>query len=77
LLQIEQQQQNEVRSLLKEQKEKFSDVPKVTNLIEHKDELTQREPVRCKHLAYSNTCECKNLWLRRSALSGDEARKQA
>ena len=26
----------------------FSDVSKVTNLIEHKVELTEREPVRCK-----------------------------
>jgi len=42
------EQQNEVRSLLREYKEIFSDVPKVTNLIEHKVELTQREPVRCK-----------------------------
>jgi len=41
-------QQNEVRSLLREYTEIFSDVPKVTNLIEHKVELTQREPVRCK-----------------------------
>jgi len=32
----------------REYKEIFSDVPKVTNLIEHKVELTQREPVRCK-----------------------------
>jgi len=42
------EQQNEVRSLLREYTEIFSDVPKVTNLIEHKVELTQREPVRCK-----------------------------
>ena len=42
------EQRDEVRSLLREYKEIFSDVPKVTNLIEHKVELTQREPVRCK-----------------------------
>jgi len=42
------EQQDEVRSLLREYKEIFSDVPKVTNLIEHKVELTQREPIRCK-----------------------------
>jgi len=42
------EQQNEVRSLLSGYKEIFSDVPKVTNLIEHKVELTQREPVRCR-----------------------------
>jgi len=42
------EQQDEVRSLLTEYKEIFSDVPKVSNLIEHKVELTQREPVRCK-----------------------------
>ena len=41
-------QQDEVRSLLREYKAIFSDVPKVTNLIEHKVELTEREPVRCK-----------------------------
>ena len=42
------EQQDEVRSLLREYKEIFSDVPKVTNLIEHKVELTKRKPVRCK-----------------------------
>ena len=42
------EQQDEVRSLLRDYKEIFSDVPKVTNLIEHKVELTEREPVRCK-----------------------------
>ena len=42
------EQQDEVISLLREYKEIFSDVPKVTNLVEHKVELTQREPVRCK-----------------------------
>jgi len=42
------EQRDEVRSLLREYKEIFSDVPKVTNLIEHKVELTLREPVRCK-----------------------------
>jgi len=42
------EQQNEVRSLLREYTEIFSDIPKVTNLIEDKVELTQREPVRCK-----------------------------
>ena len=42
------EQHEEVRSLLTEYKEIFSDVPKVTNLIEHKVELTQRGPVRCK-----------------------------
>jgi len=42
------EQQDKIRSLLREYKEIFSDVPKVTNLIEHKVELTQRKPVRCK-----------------------------
>ena len=42
------EKQDEVRSLLREYKEIFSDVPNVTNLIRHKVELTQREPVRCK-----------------------------
>ena len=42
------EQQDEVRLLLREYKDIFSDVPKVTNLIEHKVELTEREPVRCK-----------------------------
>jgi len=42
------EKQDEVRSLLREYKEIFSDVPNVTNLIQHKVELTQREPVRCK-----------------------------
>jgi len=42
------EQQDEISSLLTEYKEIFSDVSKVTNLIEHEVELTQREPVRCK-----------------------------
>ena len=42
------EQQDKVRSLLRKYKEIFSDVPKVTNLIEHKAELTEREPVSCK-----------------------------
>jgi len=42
------EEQDEVRSLLREYREIFSDVPKVTNLIEHKVELTQREPIRYK-----------------------------
>jgi len=42
------EQQDEVRSLLREYKEIFSEVAIVTNLTEHKVELTQREPVRCK-----------------------------
>ena len=33
---------------MREYKEIFSVVPKVTNFTEHKVELTQREPVRCK-----------------------------
>ena len=46
------EQQDEVRSLLREYKEIFSDVPKVTNLTEHKVELTEREPVRRKATPY-------------------------
>ena len=42
------EQQDEVRSLLRGYKEILSDVPKVTNIIEHKVELTQREPIRYK-----------------------------
>ena len=53
------EQQDEVRSLLREYKEIFSDVPKVTNLIEHKIELTQREPVRCK--AYPTPYKMKEI----------------
>jgi len=40
-------QQDEVRSLLREYKAIFSDVPKVTNIIEHKPELSQKEPACC------------------------------
>ena len=44
-LDLSSEQQDEVGSLLREYKEIFSDVPKVTNLIEHKVELTRREPI--------------------------------
>jgi len=39
---------NQVKNLLVEYKEIFSDVPKVTHLIEHKVELTESEPVKRK-----------------------------
>jgi len=38
----------ELKQLLKEYKQMFSDVPTVTHLAEHKVELTQSEPVKCK-----------------------------
>jgi len=38
----------ELKQLLKEYKQIFSDVPTVTHLVEHKVELTQSEPVKCK-----------------------------
>ena len=34
--------------MLNEYRQIFSDVPTVTHLVEHKVELTQTEPVRCK-----------------------------
>ena len=37
-----------VKDLLIEYEEVFSDVPKVTHLIEHKAELTESEPVERK-----------------------------
>ena len=43
---LSQEKRDEVRTLLREYREIFSDVPTVTNLMEHKLELTQREPVR-------------------------------
>jgi len=42
------EQQTEVKQLLSEYREIFSDVPTVTHLIEHKVELTENEPVRHK-----------------------------
>jgi len=42
------EQRNQVKDLLVEYKEIFSDVPKVTHLIEHKVELTESEPVKKK-----------------------------
>ena len=42
------EQQEQVKKLLMEVKEIFSDVPKVTHLIEHKVELTEKEPVKQK-----------------------------
>jgi len=37
-----------LKQLLKEYKQIFSDVPTVTHLVEHKVQLTQSEPVKCK-----------------------------
>jgi len=39
---------SEIRELLDEYNEIFSDVPRVTHLIEHKVELTETEPVKHK-----------------------------
>jgi len=44
------EQQAEIREILNEYQDIFSDVPKVTNLIEHKVQLTGTEPV--KHKSY-------------------------
>ena len=41
-------QKRQAMSLLMEYADIFSDVPKVTNLIEHRIQLTRQEPVRCK-----------------------------
>jgi len=38
----------ELRQLLKEYKEIFSNAPTVTHLVKHKVELTHTEPVKCK-----------------------------
>jgi len=46
--QLSAEQKNQVKDLLVEYKEIFSDVPKVTHLIEHKVELTETEPVKRK-----------------------------
>ena len=42
------QQKKQVNDLLREYSDIFSDVPRVTNLIEHRIQLTRSEPVRCK-----------------------------
>ena len=41
-------QKSDIRSLLEEYNEIFTDIPRETHLTEHKVVLTQREPVRCK-----------------------------
>jgi len=46
--QLSAEQKNQVKDLLVEYNEIFSDVPKVTHLIEHKVELTESEPVKRK-----------------------------
>ena len=46
--QLSAEQRNQVKDLLVEHKEIFSDVPKVTHLIEHKVELTESKPVKRK-----------------------------
>ena len=43
-------QQAEIREILNEYQDIFLDVPKVTNLIKHKVQLTETEPV--KHKSY-------------------------
>ena len=43
--QLNTEQKNQVKDLLVEYKEIFSDVPKVTHLIEHKVQLTESEPM--------------------------------
>jgi len=52
--QLSAEQRNQVKDLLVEYKEIFSDVPKMTHLIEHKVELTESEPVKRKpyHIPY-------------------------
>ena len=45
---LSKQQTAEIKQLLTEYRQIFSDVPTVTHLVEHKVELTQTEPVRCK-----------------------------
>jgi len=42
------EQRNQVKDIFVEYREIFSDVPKVTHLIEHKVELTESEPVKRK-----------------------------
>ena len=39
---------NEVKSLLKEYSDIFTDVPKITHLAKHRVDLAQEEPVRSK-----------------------------
>ena len=46
---------NEVKSLLKEYSDIFTDVPKITYLAKHRVDLTQREPVRSKIYPVSYT----------------------
>jgi hypothetical protein len=41
-------QKRQIRTILHEYFEIFTDVPKMTHLAEHKVNLTQQEPVRCK-----------------------------
>ena len=41
-------QKSDIRSLLEEYREIFTDIPSETHLTEHKVVLTQKEPVRCK-----------------------------
>jgi hypothetical protein len=45
---LSENQKRQVRGLLREYADIFSDVPKVTNLIEHQIKLTRMEPVHCK-----------------------------
>jgi len=52
--QLSAEQRNQVKDLLVEYKEIFSDVPKVSHFIEHKVQLTESEPMKRKpyHIPY-------------------------
>jgi len=57
--QLSAEQRNQVKHLLVEYKEIFSDVPKVTHLIEHKVQLTHWDPyavLSLEAVAYSSYC---------------------
>jgi len=51
--QLSAEQKNQVKDLLVEYNEIFSDVPKMTHLIEHKVELTESEPVKKEAIPYT------------------------
>jgi len=54
--QLSTEQRSQVKDLLVEYKEIFSDVTKVTHFIEHKVELTESEPVKGSHTLYHTRC---------------------
>jgi len=68
---LSEQQQTEIRDLLDEYKNIFTDVPSITNLGKHKIQLTTTEPIKGK--AYSLPHVTREPWTRRLTVEESSA----